>query len=673
MRKEYNVEMDGYTSFYTEKMPYASVENFTLTLSFTPYTYESVVTGLICCISAKEQKGVSLGIKNRGIVVVSLGLGDSVIVLESINEHLRFQKINVVSLVFWGTAGWCSLYVNGKLSSAKQFRRHTSLSFPVKEYDVGRYVEEAGSVVTARHGFFHGKLYEIELVDEYMDHERVTGLHQCYMGRSSEPIVLYEAEKMQRDVYRPVYHLIAPGKWMNEPHAPFYHKGMYHIFYQANPHAPVWDNICWGHLVSRDMMKWNDAGIALYPDAEGLDQDGCWSGSACIDQEGNPVLFYTAGNNREFPNQSVAAALPSDSRDPVLSSWIKKGVILRQGISEGFIGEFRDPFVWKYADMFYMLIGTGDSENGGGNALLYSGRNLNEFTCHGFILDYDYRQCSEVGHVWELPVLLPLKNEAGEHCADILLFCACQIEHECVETYYFLGRFDYVKNVFRKYHSTPRLFDLGRGTFTGGCGMVTPDGRSVVFTIAQGKRIWKEEYESGWAHNGGMPIDLSLKGNDLSVSPIAEVKHYFHTKLYSESINVDHCRPICLRQKLLENRLVITSTGQFVEVMLKWEQDSYVFFYDRASKEWVAKAGRTGERISKLRGSEDLVDIGAEDIYMECYIDHSMIEVYLNKRKSITLRNYSFHDGYELFARSDGKCQVSVWEYGKNADADGYD
>ena len=38
---------------------------------------------------------------------------------------------------------------------------------------------------------------------------------------------------------------------MNEPHAPFFYNGYYHIFYQANLHAPIWDSIQWGHLATK--------------------------------------------------------------------------------------------------------------------------------------------------------------------------------------------------------------------------------------------------------------------------------------------------------------------------------------------------------------------------------------------------------------------------------------
>ena len=121
---------------------------------------------------------------------------------------------------------------------------------------------------------------------------------------------------------RPQYHLIEPEKWMNEPHAPFFYNGYYHIFYQANLHAPIWDSIQWGHLASKDMVHWKDLPLALQSENGFYDELGCWSGSGLVDKDGVPRIYYTAGNNNRFPNQAVALAQPEDTEeDPLLKKW----------------------------------------------------------------------------------------------------------------------------------------------------------------------------------------------------------------------------------------------------------------------------------------------------------------------------------------------------------------
>lgn len=694
MRKEYQVELNGYSNYIKEEVHVGEAENFTLTFVCAPYTYETGVSGILSAYSGAEKQGLLVGVKKRGIVTVKLGLDRAAIEIESLKGHLNFQKLNVVTIAFWGTAGWCDLYVNGVLSNRKQFPRHSKVRFPKKECYVGKYVDEITYFSDSRFGNFHGKLNMIDFLEEYQDHKRVEELYQEFcelykreinlsnvqssLGQSSaddhcecigQTVDLYATQDFSQDIYRPVYHLMPPGKWMNEPHAPFFYKGNYHIFYQANPHAPVWDNLCWGHLVSEDMVGWKDAGIALYPDEENIDIDGCWSGSACLDENGDPLLFYTAGNNKELPNQGVAVAHPENTDDPKLRKWVKDGVVLRQTLGMGFLGEFRDPFVWRKNDTYYCLVGSGDENNGGGNALVYTSTDLKTFTCHGFVTEYDYEQCEEVGHVWELPVLLPLNNEKGEYCCDILLLCACQIEKEVVETYYFLGKFDYEKKKFHKFHEYPHLVDLGCGTFTGPSGFVTPDGRSVVFTIAQGKRKPQDEYASGWAHNGGMPIELWMKENTLCITPVSEAKRYFSKCIVLQEIQSQNFGTrVFLAENLLEHRLCLTSEGSYAELILQWEDDGYRISYDRRTKEWRTLSLKQNTMISKIRNEEDLVDIGKEDIKIECFIDHSMIELYLNDRKGMTLRSYPFCEKNKLYVKTDGICSVSVWEYDKNAD-----
>ena len=669
MRKDYQVELNGYSNFIIEEASEGFLENFTLTIVCTPYTYESGISGILSDFSACGKKGLIVGVKKQGIVNVKIGLDELVFEIESLAEQMRFQTRNILTIAFWGTAGWCDLYVNGVLSNRKQFPRHSRVLFSQKECYVGKYVDDKEFTEQTRSGVFHGNLDFIEFTREYQNYEQIIKLHNQVNVPERMEINLYQTQDFRDDRYRPVYHLMPLGKWMNEPHAPFFYNGLYHIFYQANPHAPVWDNLCWGHLVSKDMISWEDAGIALYPDDESIDIDGCWSGSACMDGDGNPILFYTAGNNKELPNQSVAIARPQNKDDLKLKNWVKEGVALRQRIGNGFLGEFRDPFVWRKDDTYFCLVGTGDENNGGGNALVYTSSDLKEFTCHGFLLDYNYEGCQEVGHVWELPVLLPLNNEKGEYCCDILLFCACQIEKEVVETYYFLGRFDYEKKEFRKFHEYPRLVDLGYGIFTGPSGFVTPDGRSVVFTIAQGKRQPEEEYCSGWAHNGGMPIELWVKDDILRIAPISEVKRYFSRCIMSKEILRDNFgSTVCLKEQLIEHYLHLTSRGSYVELVLEGEEDAYIISYSRQTKEWKALSGKNDVMISKIRGEEDLVDIGDEDIKIECFIDHSMVELYLNDRKCMTLRGYPFCEKNRLCVRTDGACAVSLWEYDKNAD-----
>jgi len=664
MRYKYDRQLNGYSNYEVKAVREATFTDFTLTFLFVPYTYESVWSGLLSAYDEKEKKGIAVSIGKRGKVLIKIGTGDRVFELSSLTFGLKYQAANIVTLSFWGEAGWCDLSINGNLSNRIQMPRHSRMMVPAGECYVGKYVDQKESFSDTMRGVFHGKLYYIDFEDRYIPYHKVMEA-QRKEKMPCEPVDLYEEQNVEEDIYRPQYHLMPPGKWMNEPHAPFWYQGKYHIFYQANPHAPVWDNLCWGHLVSKDMVEWKYVGIALCPDEEGMEEvdiDGCWSGSACLDEDGKPVLFYTAGNNSFLPNQSVALAVMADENDSDLSTWKKQGVVLRQSLRDGFLGEFRDPFVFRKNDLYYVLVGTGDAENGGGNALVYTSLDLKNFTSHGFLMDYEYRCCPEVGHVWELPVLLPLRDEQQNYLCDILLLCACQIESEMVETYYFLGNFDAENKKFYPFYKHPQLIDLGYGTFTGPSGFVTPDGRSVLYTIAQGRRGSREEYEAGWAHNGGMPIELSVDNNALCVSPIREIKKYFSNQVFMAEIPSGEPHRELQSIGLMENRIEVTTKGDELSFLLDFGSDEYKISYYRKDRRFWALLQEEERVISKYRNNDDLVYIGNDPIQMEVYIDHSMIEIYLNHKKSMTLRNYKFQKAYHMNVEADDVCMVEIWE-----------
>lgn len=638
------VLFDGYSMhFRGECIPELSGEDFCVSFRILPLTFSAHGDGLLSYYEESNLKGLEILLHKGGVLDVRMGTGKECIAFSSRNAHVISGIWNVVTLVYRGYAGWCDLYINGVFSNRKQFRRHTTLSLPERPWYLGKRVDGNRFTEGAPFGRYYGFMQWMEIDSRLPAQTEILRLHSRYFSGAAEPdwvaLGMPDRRCYKEDPHRPRYHLCSSGKWMNEPHGPMFYRDYYHIFYQANPHAPIWDHIAWGHLISRDMIHWEDAPLALTPEGGSVAPDGCWSGSSMIDKEGKPRIYFTAGNDRIFPNQSVALATPMDDSDPKLLRWQQHPQALqRQNI--GWMGEYRDPFVWLEKDTYFMLVGTGDEENGGGNAALYSSDDGIDWECHGMLLEYDFSENRELGHVWELPVILPLKDESGCTVCHVLLLCACQIEGDIVETYYFLGDWDPERKLFQRRHEKARLVDLGKGVFTGPSGFVTPDGRSVVFTIAQGRRSFLTEQYAGWAHNGGMPVELFWHRDGLGVRPVREVELLRKTLLVdTKTISEEEINPL-LRQNfgnLLSMEL--TLEGDTGGVMLCGGEASQQVRYDRKTKRLTVLDAQ-GNEIGRYRGSVDDVDIGSEPIRFRCYLDHSLLEVYLNDRKSVSLRNY---------------------------------
>ncbi|ORX38175.1 glycosyl hydrolase [Kockovaella imperatae] len=188
------------------------------------------------------------------------------------------------------------------------------------------------------------------------------------------------------------YHFQAPRGWMNDPCAPGHDSktGLYHLFYQWNPHSPFWDNICWGHATSRDLVNWTHSceEPVLSPD-QGYDQKGIFTG--CFHPSGPDgetdtlSVFYTNVNHLPIAwdqpytrgCEGVAMATSVDGG----KTWHKysKNPCVKEEPSSIDVTGFRDPFVapWPALDAkrgssgsLYALM-SGGIQNAGPRVFLY--------------------------------------------------------------------------------------------------------------------------------------------------------------------------------------------------------------------------------------------------------------------------------------------------------------
>ena len=73
----------------------------------------------------------------------------------------------------------------------------------------------------------------------------------------------------------PSIHFTAECGWINDPNGLVYSKGLFHLYFQYNPFDTKWNNMSWGHAVSRDLLHWKQEDTVLFPDTEGMMFSGC--------------------------------------------------------------------------------------------------------------------------------------------------------------------------------------------------------------------------------------------------------------------------------------------------------------------------------------------------------------------------------------------------------------
>lgn len=104
--------------------------------------------------------------------------------------------------------------------------------------------------------------------------------------------------------------------------------------------------------------------------------------------------------------------------------------------------------------------------------------------------------------------------------------------------------------------------------------------------------------------------------------------------------------------------LTFTASGDSASVLLHYGEQWKEIRYDRMEKR-IFIFNEKGEEIGRWRGPVDDVDLSGEAISFTCYLDRSMLEIWLNDRKSLTLRNYT--EGERYFEVCGEIAELNLW------------
>ena len=231
--------------------------------------------------------------------------------------------------------------------------------------------------------------------------------------------------KIAGDRHRPQYHIVPPAYFLNDPNGPLFWKGKYHMFYQYAPGGEMFSAKYWYHVVSEDLVHWNNLGVAIAPTPGGPDKNGCWSGSAVI-HNGVPTIVYTGATfvgeteradraNGLIPERQIVAEAV-DPNDPNLIKWrkIPENPVIAAPPPGLKITDWRDPALWKDGQDWYMIIGAGGRETNG-MFPLYRSRDLRKWEYLGLFAAAKTTPSSGGGAVggrmWECPEFFVLGNK----------------------------------------------------------------------------------------------------------------------------------------------------------------------------------------------------------------------------------------------------------------------
>lgn len=196
----------------------------------------------------------------------------------------------------------------------------------------------------------------------------------------------------------PRYHVRPRTGYVNDPNGPLYVDSRWHLYFQYTHDTPRRGAVVWGHASSADLVRWRLHRPAMSPDPSGADRDGCWSGNTVL-VDGEVTAFYS-GYRREHPYQSVLSATSVDGGN---SFGPPRQVVADPDPSDGVV-VFRDPFVWREAGVWLMVVGAGDAADRA-SARLYESADLQAWKYRGPFAELPRTRSDDLdsGQMWECP------------------------------------------------------------------------------------------------------------------------------------------------------------------------------------------------------------------------------------------------------------------------------
>ena len=616
---------------------------------------------------------------------------------------LKLYEWNHIAACYDGKTGYIALFYNGERAYEAYIPKlvDTEIILSDEIMHVGYYCSpqiEFGCHRQYPAGLMDDfKLYEDCIAPKVIEDEYKAG---CVNGGHPELAfseVKEDRSQYEGDRYRSIYHGIPPAVWMNEPHAPIYYKGMYHLFYQHNPIGPYWSQIRWAHLASTDMVHWIEVKDAVVP-TPGICPEGVWTGGSVIGPDGTPWLIITAGTNQStWTGQNIAFAHCVDPDDPYLTDWVVEDKVTITQPAGDVMGEreqFRDPFVWCDDGMYYMLVST-SIPGKGGSANVFTSKNMRDWTYHGYLYECPFDQYPIQGAHWECVVMFPITTKDGSKTKWILFDCP-QYDYEPhpnVDCLYWVGQFDKISCKFIPDDHRPRLFDFGDGIYTGqtgfcyrteadmAAGKAYEEGRTILIGLAQGKSAGTaQNIDAGWAHSLAMPVELHLADNGYDVirEPIKEMTGVYDEVLYEQeegtSYNVNEI-----------NEAIENIRGDALEIKAKvhinndnnYNAGLYVrynkFTYNNKTERTAITINKDGENdgvyVNRTESTFlDYPDTRATNTYgttekdfdLTILLDRSCLEIYINNLATITSRIYPKYGDSDYLRFFDNNANISI-------------
>ena len=458
---------------------------------------------------------------------------------------------------------------------------------------------------------------------------------------------------------RPVFHVTPTVGWANDPNGFSIYNGEYHLFYQYYPFDTKWGPMHWGHVKSKDFIKWDRLPCALAPDKDY--ETGCFSGSAIEIEDGRHMIVYTSHFEKEIEGIKVRKEYQSIAFGDGIKYTKFDGnpVITVDQLPKGFSQEdFRDPKIWREVDEFY-LIAVCDSETNGGSVLLFNSQDRLSWK---FITIFDQSN-HEFGGMWECPDFFKLGDEHILIISPMNMLAKDLEFHNGHSTIYITGEYD--KNVHKFSRHKVRSLEYGLDFYAPQT-MFTKDNRRVMIGWMQSWKNNMTPSEFNWSGMMTIPRELELINGKLYQNPVKEIKNYYlDSVIYKDVFVENNCErklegvngrvldmTVNIKSGNFNTFTVSVAKGESYHTDIQYDNKKNVVTFDR-------KYSGLAEDIIENRSF--YVDDLDGKITLRIILDRYSVEIFVNNgAQACTSLIYTSHDISGIFFSTDGELLMDV-------------
>jgi beta-fructofuranosidase len=304
--------------------------------------------------------------------------------------------------------------------------------------------------------------------------------------------------------------------------------------------------------------------------------------------------------------------------------------------------DFRDTFVWKSDGSYYMIVGSGIQNSGGGILFTYKSDDLINWTS----IDPLYRNVyiNETGYFWEMPFFYPL-NDKNEY---ILGVNPTPTPNKAAETLYWIGKWENER--FTPYFSSPKKMELINSLLLAPAISSDTSGKVVYIGIIPEDRDANAQIAGEWRHTFSLPRAIRL----LSDSAIGQIPHPNLCRLRDSLTQVygriilpgtgNNIPEFFSNQAEMNFRIKADSASRFSIQVMKHEdtQEFTSIIFDLSLNKIAFDRAHSSlySGTPKDNRSSDYIFNFRDTINVTIFLDHSVIEVFVDNLAVFSFRVY---------------------------------